>query len=82
MVTAEQIEVWIQAGWQGEALEIFIEGDGRHFEAVLVSDEFLNKSRIQRQRLVYAALGDKMGGQIHALSFQTWTSQEYKERGL
>jgi acid stress-induced BolA-like protein IbaG/YrbA len=36
-----------------------VSGDGRHFDAVVVSDEFLNKSRIARHRLVYDALGEK-----------------------
>ena len=37
-----------------------VRGDGRHFDAVVVSDEFIGKARLERHRLVYQALGDKM----------------------
>ena len=59
-----------------------VTGDGRHFDAVVVSDEFLNKSRIQRHRLIYDALGDKMREEVHALSMKLYTVSEWdKENG-
>lgn len=45
--------------------------DGVHFEAEVISPEFAGKSTLQQHRLVYAALGDKMGHDIHALSLKT-----------
>jgi len=51
--------------------------DLTHFTAVIVSDEFINKSKLMRHRLVYAALGDHMQSDIHAFSFQSYTIDEY-----
>jgi BolA protein len=51
---------------------------GGHFRALVVSDRFEGKSRLERQRLVYAALTDEMGAQIHALSMTTLTRDEWQ----
>ena len=51
--------------------------DLTHFTAVIVSDEFQNQSKLNRHRLVYAALGNHMQSDIHAFSFQSYTSEEY-----
>lgn len=74
MVTPEQLKGWIEAGFG--SVEVSVEGDGHHFEAIIVSDEFEGKSRIQRHQLVYAALGDKMKAEVHALSMKTLTAAE------
>jgi acid stress-induced BolA-like protein IbaG/YrbA len=50
--------------------------DGVHFEAVVVSDAFVGKLPLARHRMVYATLGDLMGGAIHALSLKTLTPDE------
>jgi len=67
MVTPEQLKNWIESGF---------EGDGHHFEATIIAAEFEGKSRIQRHQLVYAALGDKMKAEVHALSMKTLTPSE------
>lgn len=54
-----------------------VSGDGRHFDAVVVSDEFIDKSRIQRHRLIYQALGDKMKEDVHALSLKLYSIVEW-----
>ncbi|MBT8115557.1 MAG: BolA/IbaG family iron-sulfur metabolism protein [Arenicella sp.] len=69
MVTPEQLKSWIDAGFDNA--EVTVEGDGHHFEAVIVAKEFEGKTRIQRHQLVYAALGDKMKAEVHALSMKT-----------
>jgi acid stress-induced BolA-like protein IbaG/YrbA len=51
--------------------------DGVHFEAEVVSSAFAGLRPLQRHRLVYAALGDLMGGAIHALSLRTLTPEEH-----
>ncbi len=53
--------------------------DLTHFTAVIVSDEFIGQSKINRHRMVYAALGDHMKSDIHAFSFQSYTSEEFKQ---
>lgn len=74
MVTPEQIKEWIEAGLAGST--VTADGDGVHFEAVIVCADFAGKSELQRHRMVYAALGDKMAETIHALSFKTLTPDE------
>jgi stress-induced morphogen len=54
--------------------EVHIEdlaGDGDHYAAKVVSSAFAGKSRVQQHQMVYAALGGKMGGELHALALQT-----------
>jgi acid stress-induced BolA-like protein IbaG/YrbA len=75
MVTPKQIEEYIAKGLPCESLRV--EGDGQHFEAVIVSPEFEGKSPIQRHQLVYKALGDRMREEIHALSMKTYTPEQW-----
>ena len=74
MVTPVEIKQWIEAGLANS--EVIIDGDGQHFEAVIVCPDFDGKNEIARHRMVYAALGDKMRDTIHALSFKTLTPNE------
>lgn len=76
MVTPESVRQGISAGLACEHLEVA--GDGQHFEAVIVSAAFDGKSRVQRHQLVYAALGDRMRQEIHALSMRTLTPTEWQ----
>jgi acid stress-induced BolA-like protein IbaG/YrbA len=55
--------------------------DGVHFEATVVASQFEGKRPLERHRLVYATLGDKLGGEIHALSLKTLTPAESAARG-
>lgn len=73
--TPQQVRDFIAAGLPCEHLEV--EGDGRHFFATIVSAAFEGHSRIRRHQRVYAALGDRMREQIHALSMKTLTPAEY-----
>lgn len=54
-----------------------VSGDGRHFDAIVVSDDFINRSRLERHRLIYTALGDRMKEEVHALSMKLYTSSEW-----
>ena len=74
MVTPEQVQSYIEKGLQ--CREVRVVGDGEHFEALIVSEAFRGKSRVQRHRLVYAALGERMREEIHALSMHTLTPEE------
>lgn len=64
-----------KAGFPGAAAQVQGE-DGVHFEATVVSDAFRGKLPLARHRLVYATLGDLMGGAIHALQLKTVTPEE------
>jgi len=74
--TPEQIKNYIAAGLECTHLEV--EGDGQHFTAVIVSPAFAGKRLIQRHQIVYAALGDRMREEIHALSMKTLTPEEFQ----
>ncbi len=77
MVTPESIRLNIAQGMATEYLSV-LGDDGTHFEAVIVSEEFAGKSRVQRHQLVYQTLGDRMRAEIHALSMKTYTPQEWE----
>jgi len=74
MVTPEDIRGYIEAGLP--CSEVQVAGDGQHFQALIVSAAFQGKSRVQRHQLVYAALGERMREEIHALSMRTLTPEE------
>ena len=75
MVTPDSIKASIEAGI--DCTTVDVAGDGQHFEALVVSDAFRGLSRLARHRLVYAALGDRMRAEIHALSMTTVTPDEH-----
>lgn len=75
MVTPEQVKTYIQSGLACELVRV--DGDGHHFEAVIVSPAFEGKNMIQQHQLVYQALGDRMREEIHALSIKTYTPDDW-----
>jgi acid stress-induced BolA-like protein IbaG/YrbA len=81
MLLPQQIEDWIRSGLSCEHLSV--DGDGRHFEALIVSKAFDGLSRVQRQQRVNAVLREHFETEaLHALSMQCLTPAEAKERGL
>ena len=79
MPTPESIRAAIAQGLACERIEV--DGDGHHFQALIVSSAFAGRSRLERHRLVYAALGDRMRQEIHALSMRTVTPEELAAAG-
>jgi acid stress-induced BolA-like protein IbaG/YrbA len=75
----EQIKYLIEQGLAGARASV--SGDGQHFEAIVVSAAFANKSMVQQHKLVYQALGNKMQSEIHALSLRTYTPEQWAEHG-
>jgi acid stress-induced BolA-like protein IbaG/YrbA len=73
-VTPENVKSYILQGLDCE--HIHVDGDGRHFEAVIVSKAFEGKGLLQQHKLVYQILGDKME-KIHALSMKTLTPEQW-----
>jgi acid stress-induced BolA-like protein IbaG/YrbA len=62
-----------------ENATVYVDGDGHHFDAVIVATLFEGLSRIQRQQAVYAKIGNYItDGTIHALSFKTLTPAEWE----
>jgi acid stress-induced BolA-like protein IbaG/YrbA len=73
--TPEEVRQYISQNLDCQHLEV--SGDGSHFEAIIVSPQFEGKRLIARHQLVYAALGERMKSEIHALSMRTLTPEEF-----
>lgn len=75
-MTPEEIKRLIEEGIAGS--QVMVDGDGTHFEAIVVAEDFAGQSQVRRHQMVYAALGERMGGAIHALSMRTYTPEEWE----
>jgi acid stress-induced BolA-like protein IbaG/YrbA len=76
---AEQLQNIINQGLNCQHIEV--DGDGRHWSAVIVSSEFEGKRLIARHQIVYATLGNRMQtDEVHALSVKTYTPQEWENQ--
>lgn len=73
-----ELEAIIKAGIADA--EVMVKGDGDHFEAVVVSQQFEGRSMVQQHQMVYATLGDRMGGEIHALALRTCTPDDWAQQ--
>jgi acid stress-induced BolA-like protein IbaG/YrbA len=78
VLSAAQLENYITANLACDYIKV-LGDDGTHFEAVIVSPAFEGKSMIQQHQLVYAALGERMRAEIHALSMRTLTPEKWAE---
>ena len=77
--TPEQVRQYILDGLPCE--HVAVQGDGQHFEAVIVCAGFEGKRAVARHQMVYAALGERMRAEIHALSMRTLTPAEFAAQG-
>jgi acid stress-induced BolA-like protein IbaG/YrbA len=75
-----EVQALIAAGLPDAMVKV-LSDDGTHFEAIVVSEQFVGKRTLQRHQLIYAALGSKMGNEIHALSIQSHTPEEWRALG-
>jgi stress-induced morphogen len=72
---ANEIEAMLKAALPDAKIVIEdLAGDGNHYSATIVSPAFAGKSRIQQHQMVYAALGGRMGNELHALALKTSAS--------
>jgi len=79
-MNAEQLHAIIAAGLPCSHLEV--DGDGRHWSAVVVSEAFNGLRLIARHQKVYATLGQKIQtDEVHALSMKTFTPAEWAAQG-
>lgn len=71
-MAAQDIEALIKAALPDAEVEITdLAGDGDHYKARVVSAAFAGKTRVQQHQMIYAALGGRMGGELHALALET-----------
>jgi acid stress-induced BolA-like protein IbaG/YrbA len=79
MADKRSIEETIRKGIDCSHVEVHGD-DGAHFEALVVSPAFAGLTRVRRHQLVYAALGERMREEIHALSMKTLSPEEWAGR--
>ena len=76
----DEIRRLIESGL--DCVHVRVTGDGRHFDAVVVSEEFAGKPTIRQHRLVYATLGSRFADDVlHALALRTYTPAQWEQRG-
>ncbi len=79
-MNAAEVATLIRAGLPEAEVRVQSDDD-THFEALIVASAFAGKRSLARHQLVYAALGARMGREIHALSIQAYTPEEWATRG-
>jgi len=75
MYSADELKRLIETGLPDAQVEVAGD-DGVHFAARVISPSFAGKGIVEQHRMVYAALGERMGGDIHALSLRTLTPEQ------
>lgn len=76
MVSNDEIEQKLRS--TNEVFFVKVDGDGYQYKVTVVSDVFLNKSKVARQQWVYAQLKELITtGKLHAISMETWTQEEW-----
>lgn len=74
MITVDEIKTRIQQGLNTQSVEV--EGDGHHFSATIISEEFKGKSRIARHRMIFSLFSEDIKQRLHALSINAMTIDE------
>jgi len=75
-MTPEDVQKMIATGLPD--CEVKVDGDGSHFEAIVIGEMFDGMSLVKKQQAVYATLGDKItSGEVHALTIKTFTPEEF-----
>ena len=79
-MNAAEVATLIRAGLPEAEVRVQSDDD-THFEALIVASAFVGKRSLARHQLVYAALGARMGREIHALSIKAYTPEEWATSG-
>jgi acid stress-induced BolA-like protein IbaG/YrbA len=77
-MNAAQVQELIQAGLPGAQVTVQSDDD-THFAARVVAPQFAGKRTLARHQLIYAALGAKMGREVHALSIEAHSPEEWQQ---
>lgn len=75
---AEEIKLLIENAIPGA--EVVVQGDGDHFEATVVSEQFSELNLVKQHQMVYQALGDRFQNDLHALALHTYTPEQWARR--
>ena len=76
-MNTEEIKVMIENAMPGSI--VMVEGDGTHFQAIVVTSEFEGKGLLEQHQMVYKAIGEAMKDLIHALSLKTYTPEQWEQ---
>ena len=81
MMSPDQIQELIQRALPGSEVVVQdMTGTQDHFQALVIATDFLGKSMVEQHQMVYQALGENMKQAIHALSLQTYTPEQWKNK--
>ena len=75
---SKELESLIRTGIPGA--EVMVNGEGDHFEATVISERFENCTMVKQHQMGYATLGERMGGEIHALALHTYTPAQWRKQ--
>jgi acid stress-induced BolA-like protein IbaG/YrbA len=75
-MTPAELKHLIETGIPGA--QAMVDGDGTHFQAIVISQAFRGLTMVKKHQLVYQALGDRMQSEVHALSIKTLTPEEWE----
>ena len=79
-MTEQDLKQRIESGLTGAQVQVFdTKGTGDHFSAVVISDEFEDKSLVKRHKMVYATVSDVLTKELHALQLKTYSCKEWKQ---
>ena len=78
-MSPDQIAALIRAHLPDADVEV-LSDDNTHFEALIIAEAFAGKRALARHQMVYASLGARMGGEIHALAIKAFTPDEWQAR--
>ena len=74
----EQLEVLLRKN--SDIADVKVAGDGKHYELTIISDAFVDQSKVKRQLWVYALLNPYiLSGELHAIQMNTWTTAEWQK---
>jgi len=80
MMPLAQLRSLIESAFPGDPVDLTSPmGDDVHFQLVVVSDKFRDKSRVEQHQMIYRALGDAMAEAVHALSIKTFTPEQWEQ---
>lgn len=80
MISPEQVQTIIKERLSNA--EVKVVGDGQHFEAIIVSEDFAGKTRVKQHQMVYGVLQEELATEtIHALSLKTFTPEAWQATG-
>lgn len=80
MFNADQIKSSIENALPGSIVQVQDStGEGNHFQVLVVSDQFADKSRVEQHQMVYHALQEEIEGELHAVGLKTYTPEAWKK---